>query len=135
MLIRADSLPKGYGTARTAEGRIVALPPPLVSPPPFTPSHLEPPKKHRITRSSGDYGSINDKIGRALAENKKQLELKQKQMSIASGDGDDDDDLVALEDDPQQIPPGVWDFAIAIFYIVFGVVAMVAGLVSLSEES
>ena len=37
----------------------------------------------------------------------------------------------ALEDDPQQIPPGILDFVIAISYIIFGIIAMVAGLYSI----
>ena len=36
-----------------------------------------------------------------------------------------------LEADPQERPPGMSDFLIAIFYVVFGLVALVAGLMSL----
>jgi hypothetical protein len=39
-----------------------------------------------------------------------------------------------LEDDPQEAPPGVVDFMVAIFYIIFGVVAMFAGLFSIFIE-
>ena len=38
---------------------------------------------------------------------------------------------LALEDDPQQDLPSKLDFLVAIFFILFGFVAMVAGLVSL----
>jgi hypothetical protein len=105
MLIRADSLPKGYGTARGPGGRIVALP--------VTPAQgkLLP----QTTKDGQNYQSINQKIG-AMAKRKQQEEA------------------LALEDDPQQELPGVRDFVIAIFYLVFGVVAMVAGLVSIFDE-
>ena len=107
MLIRADSLPKGYDTARASDGKIVALP--------FAGVQgrlLQPP-----TAKTGqkDYQSVNAKIG-AMARRKNQEEK------------------LALEDDPQQEPPGVVDFMIAIFYIIFGVVAMIAGLFSIYED-
>lgn len=42
----------------------------------------------------------------------------------------EDDEVI--EEDPQDAPPGVLDFALAIFYIILGTVALVAGLVSIS---
>lgn len=91
MLLRADSLPHGYGTARISDGQILALP-------------LSPHLKNGLP--------INKQIG-ALAKRKQKEET------------------FALEDDPQQEPPKMADFVLAIFYIVFGVVAMFAGLISL----
>ena len=41
--------------------------------------------------------------------------------------------LPSLEPDPQEAPPAWRDFFIAIFYVCFGVVALVAGLLSLSR--
>lgn len=101
MLLEANSLGKQYGTARTADGKIVALP-------------LSPHRNAELPQKAagGNYQSINKKIG-AMAKRQKQEEA------------------LALEDDPQQDPPNMLDFAIAIVYIVFGFVAMVAGLLSL----
>ncbi len=103
MLIRADSFPKEYGTTQTTNGRVLALP---INP------HQSSILPH-VEKSAGkDYQSINDKIG-AMARRKQQ------------------EDALALEDDPQQDLPRSLDFLIAILFIVFGMVAMVAGLVSL----
>ena len=110
LLIRADSLPKGYDTVRTTEGQIVALPPVRV------PQNLILPQAVASKGGQRDYQSINDKIG-AMARRKQQEEK------------------LALEDDPQQEPPRVVDFMIAIFYVMFGVVALVAGLFSIFEEN
>lgn len=104
MLIRADSLPKEYGTAHAATGRVLALP---ISP--HRNAGLPQAVKGKTTQS---YQSINEKIG-AMAKRKQQEEA------------------LALEDDPQQDLPGKLDFLIAVSYIIFGFVAMVAGLVSL----
>jgi len=60
----------------------------------------------------GDYQSINQQIG-ALA--RRQLE----------------EEKLALEDDPQGEPPSRIDFFIAVFYVIFGVIAMAAGLLSI----
>jgi sodium-coupled neutral amino acid transporter 11 len=106
MLLRADSLPKGYDTAITTDGKIVALP--------MTPnqSRFLP---QTTQEGQKDYQSINKKIG-AMA--KRQMQEEQ----------------LALEDDPQQDPPRLFDFVIAIFYVIFGVVALVAGLFSIFVE-
>lgn len=104
MLIRADSLPKEYGTTQTANGRVLALP--------ITPHQSSTILPHVNKTGGKDYQSINDKIG-AMARRKRQEEA------------------FALEDDPQQDLPRTCDFLIAILFIVFGMVAMVAGLVSL----
>jgi hypothetical protein len=108
-LIRADSLPKGYlhGTARTAEGRIVALP--------LTPNQSKFLPQTTKDTSQKDYQSINAQIG-AMEKRKRQEEE------------------LALEDDPQQDPPGVLDFIIAILYLIFGVMALFCGLVSIFNE-
>jgi hypothetical protein len=103
-LLRADSLPKNHETMRTADGQVVALP------------HLKTTCKGVVTMSKdpekGNYQSINQRVG-AMA--KRQAE----------------EDTFAIEDDPQQDPPCSTDFIIAIFYVVFGVVAMAAGLISI----
>jgi hypothetical protein len=103
-LLRADSLPKNHATLRMSDGMIMALP------------CLKAKQKGVLTMSKdpeGDsYKSINQRIG-AVA--KRQIQ----------------EDKLAIEDDPQQDPPSTADFVIAIFYVVFGVVAMVAGLLSI----
>lgn len=60
----------------------------------------------------GNYQSINQQIG-AMARLQRQ------------------EDRLSIEEDPQQDPPSIRDFVIAIFYILFGVIAMAAGLVSI----
>jgi hypothetical protein len=105
MLMRADSLPKGYDTtAITAAGNIVALP--------MTPNQSRLLPLTTTQEGQKDYQSINKKIG-AMAKRQAQEEQ------------------LALEDDPQQDPPRLFDFVIAIFYVIFGVVALVAGLFSI----
>jgi hypothetical protein len=103
-LLRADSLPKNHGTLRTSDGQIIALP------------HIKAKQKGVVTMSKdperSNYESINQRIG-ALAKRKKQ------------------EDQFAIEDDPQQDPPSTADFVMAIFYVIFGVVAMAAGLISI----
>ena len=64
--------------------------------------------------------SINEQIGARLLETRRQ---QQKQQQHAS-----------LEKDPQKAPPTVWDFLIAVFFVLFGLVAMFAGLVSIVIE-
>eukprot|EP00538_Stauroneis_constricta_P006392 CAMPEP_0119548570 /NCGR_PEP_ID=MMETSP1352-20130426/2457_1 /TAXON_ID=265584 /ORGANISM="Stauroneis constricta, Strain CCMP1120" /LENGTH=724 /DNA_ID=CAMNT_0007593879 /DNA_START=287 /DNA_END=2461 /DNA_ORIENTATION=+ len=118
ILLRADSIPKGFGTARTTDGRILALP---AGHKQIDASLLHPPAKGNATTKQ--YNSIDDTIGAQL--------VKQKAAEHLGDDDEDDDDL---EDDPQEIPPGVGDFAMAIFYIVFGVLALVAGLLSIAGE-
>lgn len=61
--------------------------------------------------------SLNDQIGARLLESRRQ----QQQQS-------------SLEKDPQKTPPTVLDFLIAIFFMLFGIVAMCAGLVSIAME-
>jgi sodium-coupled neutral amino acid transporter 11 len=104
-LIRADSLPKGLNLVRSQGGMIVALPP--------TPNESLLP--HTGMDLYKNYQSINQKVGAMAVRRAKEEEF-------------------VLEDDPQQIPPGAADFAIAIFYILFGVMAMLAGLYSIYEE-
>ena len=105
MLIRSDSLPKEYGTTHMTNGRLLALP--------ITPhQNAMLPHVNNTSNTGSNYQSINDKIG-AMARRKRQEEA------------------FALEDDPQQDLPTAGDFLVAIFLIAFGMVAMVAGLVSL----
>jgi len=89
--------------ASTADGRVLALP---------TSTRPNDGLPEINLTNQKNYQSINYKIG-AMAKRKRQEEE------------------LALEDDPQQDLPSVRDFLIAIFFIVFGFVAMVAGLVSL----
>lgn len=58
----------------------------------------------------------------AAADNKKQMR-KSRQKTVA------------LEPDPQEAPPTWMDFFVAIFFIVFGVIALMAGLFSLYATS
>jgi hypothetical protein len=107
-LIRSDSLPHGFSALRAPDGQIVALP--------STPTQgrqLLPPKKVAVDKG---YQSINQQVGAMAARRAKEEQF-------------------ALEDDPQQIPPAASDFVIAVFYIMFGLLAMVAGLISIFEES
>jgi sodium-coupled neutral amino acid transporter 11 len=60
----------------------------------------------------GNAGNINQKIGQSLVEQQQQKEL---------------------EIDPQEELPSWFDFGVAIFYIMFGVLAFVAGIISLSQ--
>jgi hypothetical protein len=101
-LLRSDSLPKNHKSHRTSAGKVVALP------------HLSTKSERGFVRDTehGDYQSINQRLG-AIA--RRQIE----------------EDKFAIEDDPQQDPPSVWDFMVAIFYVVFGVIAMAAGLLSI----
>jgi sodium-coupled neutral amino acid transporter 11 len=107
-LIRSDSLPHGISALRAPDGQIVALP--------STPTQgrqLLPPKKVAVDKG---YQSINQQVGAMAARRAKEEQF-------------------ALEDDPQQIPPAASDFVIALFYIMFGLLAMVAGLISIFAES
>eukprot|EP00980_Cylindrotheca_fusiformis_P016803 scaffold5064_cov121-Cylindrotheca_fusiformis.AAC.17 len=106
-LIRSDSLPRGHGALRAPDGQIVALPQTATQGDQLLPQ--------TNTNSSKGYQSINDQVGAMAARRAKEERL-------------------ALEDDPQHIPPGVCDFVIAVFYIMFGILAMVAGLISIFEE-
>jgi hypothetical protein len=59
---------------------------------------------------------------------------KQNYQSVIDKEEEDeivDDDDLALEDDPQRDPPSVVDFLIAISYVIFGVIALAAGLMSI----
>lgn len=137
MLIRADSLQKGghYNAAsRTPDGqKIIALPlTPKQKASRLIPSSssnsaltsLNNDKQRRVggvsgvgvASNDGNYQSINERIG-AMAKRKKQEEE------------------LALEDDPQQDPPHAIDFVFAISYIIFGVIAMLAGLFSIYNEA
>jgi sodium-coupled neutral amino acid transporter 11 len=109
MLLRSDSLPGDYGTARTTEGRIVALPAKSTLAKGALPT-TAPPQK--------GYQSMTNK---AIGENLMAKRRKEQEE-------------LDLEDDPQEAPPGVVDFMVAIFYIIFGVVAMFAGLFSIFIE-
>jgi hypothetical protein len=112
-LLRADSLPKfsrdSYKMQTMRDGTIVALPPL---------AFYQPKQTSDTNNPNKDYQSINQKIG-AMAKS-----AANQQQSI---EGDD----IAIEDDPQGDPPRALDFAIAIFYIIFGIIAMFAGLASI----
>ena len=108
MLIQDDSLPN---FASTSDGLVLALPASASS---NRLNAISQSETNATTSSTTqkNYQSINTKIG-AMAKRKKQEEE------------------LALEDDPQQDLPSKLDFLVAIFFILFGFVAMVAGLVSL----
>jgi Transmembrane amino acid transporter protein len=66
--------------------------------------------------ASGDEGeSVNARIGKDL--------LKKQQGKASQSD--------AIEADPQDVLPGVGDFMLAIFFILFGFMALVVGILSL----
>eukprot|EP00934_Nitzschia_sp_Nitz4_P004286 Nitzschia sp. Nitz4//scaffold34_size148208//46360//50283//NITZ4_002973-RA/size148208-processed-gene-0.38-mRNA-1//-1//CDS//3329548774//4276//frame0 len=106
MLIHADSLQHQFGTARTTTGQIVALP-------------KSPHRSAGLPAASGataNYQAVNPTV---VTMTKRQRQ----------------EESLALEDDPQQVPPSMFDFFLAILYIIFGIVAMVAGIVSIFLES
>lgn len=73
-------------------------------------------------KSSGPVGDINQQIGKTLLDQRNQQQQQQKISNT---------EMIDLESDPQEATPEWSDFVIAIFYTVFGVIAMTAGLVSL----
>jgi len=79
---------------------------------------LIPPKS--MTRSPGAPPSMNQQIGKDI--------LKQRNGERARKEKE------KMEADPQEEPPSWWDFAIAIFYILFGALAFVAGILSEAIE-
>ena len=117
-LLHSDSMPD-IASLRSVDGRIVALPA----------SNPKQQSKHDGTlptmssnndsqqQAQKDYKSINQTIAEFLVNNFRKQEEAEKEIE--------------LEDDPQEIPPGVTDFLVAIFFATFGVVAMVAGLASI----
>jgi sodium-coupled neutral amino acid transporter 11 len=66
--------------------------------------------------------SVNARIGQDLLRKQQQV----RQAKEAQQD--------AIEADPQDVPPGAKDFALAIFYILFGFMALVVGILSLFVE-
>ena len=76
---------------------------------------------NQLARSPGAMqpGNLNQQIGQGILQRQK-LERKQQQKKER-----------ALEADPQEAPPSWYDFAVAIFFILFGLLAMVAGVLSL----
>jgi hypothetical protein len=121
-LLRADSLPKlsrdSYKMQTMNDGTIVALPP-LAFYQPKQNSKITNVKDNNTNNPTKDYQSINQKIG-AMAK-----------AAAANHQQSTECDDIAIEDDPQGDPPKPLDFAIAIFYIIFGIIAMFAGLVSI----
>jgi len=126
-LLRADSLPKFLNNSSKVnnmmDGTIAALPPSA-----FRGGGVcvVPPYKNNKGIGTGQqpqnsYESINTKIG---ANQMKRDEEKDKNDDSDSDDSD-------LEDDPQRDPPSIVDFIIAISYIIFGVIALAAGLMSI----
>lgn len=73
-------------------------------------------------------GDINQQIGKNLLEKKNQKKGMSKGFNVSYTNGGNADDV---EPDPQEGIPTWSDFIIAIFYIVFGLIAMTAGIVSL----
>ncbi|CAJ1954658.1 unnamed protein product [Cylindrotheca closterium] len=112
-LLRSESLPRGdFGALRAPNGKIFALP---ASANQESQMLLPPKAAVGLKDVEKNYKSIDQKIGAMAARKAKEEEF-------------------ALEDDPQQIPPGVSDFVIAILYILFGILALVAGVVSIFQE-
>mmetsp|Transcript_21496 Transcript_21496/g.45306 ORF Transcript_21496/g.45306 Transcript_21496/m.45306 type:complete len:771 (+) Transcript_21496:182-2494(+) len=123
-LLRADSLPrlsnKNYRMQTTRDGTFIALP--------ATAFSQQPKERAKTILNNGtndsnsnnnnatNYQSINQKIGA---------------MAVAAAATAEEGEDIAIEDDPQGDPPEVLDFVIAISYVVFGVIAMIVGLVSI----
>lgn len=71
----------------------------------------------QLVQSPGS--TANQRIGQAILQKQKQARKQQKQQSAV------------VEPDPQEAPPSWYDFVVAIFFILFGCLAMVAGILSL----
>jgi len=82
------------------------------------------PKISSRNNNADDYQSINQKIG-AMA-----VAAAQKKGETPNNTSTTELEEVLFEEDPQGEPPGILDFAIAIFYVLFGLTAFVAGLSS-----
>ena len=72
--------------------------------------------------STGTLMNINQQIGQGLLERQKK----------ANADRSKEE---ALESDPQEVPPSWYDFQIAIFLIILGLVALFAGMYSIFVSS
>jgi solute carrier family 38 (sodium-coupled neutral amino acid transporter), member 11 len=120
-LLHSDSMPDSHHSLRSSDGRIVALP--------NTSSKISKEGLEQgalpTSNPQKDYKSINQTIAENLVKGVTSLLSSRKK----------EEEEYALEDDPQEIPPGPLDFFIAIFFATFGVVAMVAGLFSIFHKS
>jgi len=67
---------------------------------------------------------MNRRIAQDILQ-KQQQQQKQKQRGQQG----------PVEADPQEAPPGWYDFAVAVFFILFGVLALFAGIFSLFMET
>jgi solute carrier family 38 (sodium-coupled neutral amino acid transporter), member 11 len=82
------------------------------------------PHSTKLLSSTGGTSNIDQLLG-------KQILQRQQQQQQGQGSSNQTD---AMEKDPQESPPSWFDFYIAIFYMLFGILAVVAGLLSIAAE-
>jgi amino acid permease len=123
--LHADSLPKlskdndSYKVQTMKDGAIVALPASAFFTTTTTTTTTQRGQQHQQQMLNNDNDDDTEK------QNYQSVIDKEEEDEIV-----DDDDL-ALEDDPQRDPPSAVDFLIAISYVIFGVIALAAGLMSI----
>ena len=83
--------------------------------------------KLNVGSMGGGVGSINQQIGKQLLQQKKQSPSKQSKAATTGEEGEQP------EKDPQENPTW-YDFFVAMFFCIFGIIALVAGLLSLAAE-
>jgi solute carrier family 38 (sodium-coupled neutral amino acid transporter), member 11 len=78
------------------------------------------PHATKLLSSTGGTSNIDQLLGKQILQRKQQ--------------GQRPNQNEELEKDPQESPPSWYDFYVAIFYMLFGILALVAGLLSLAAE-
>jgi hypothetical protein len=111
-LTRTDSWKEGGGEI----GGRLSLKPELSSS--LRPYQPPPKNKKNAQGGLGTPTSLNQQIGAKLLADKKRKQQQQ-----------------GAEKDPQKAPPTVTDFLIAVFFMIFGVVALFAGLVCIAVKA
>jgi solute carrier family 38 (sodium-coupled neutral amino acid transporter), member 11 len=79
------------------------------------------PHATKLLSSTGGMSNIDQLLGKQILQRQQQGQGSTSQSE-------------ALEKDPQESPPSWYDFYVAIFYMLFGFLALVAGLLSLAAE-
>lgn len=80
---------------------------------------VSPHAKPKLFKSTGETTNIDQMLGKEILQRKRQQQQQRPR---------------ALEKDPQEQPPSWYDFYVAIFYMLFGVLALFAGLLSLATR-
>ena len=115
-LARTDSLSGSGGRDGTTLARLIGLP--QQQPSSLRQADTSSLRSYQQVHSQGnapDTPSLNQQIGAKLLAQKRQEQ---------AGSG--------IEKDPQKATPTICDFLIAVFFIIFGVLALVAGIVSMA---